>query len=202
MKTFLSLLTGLLLTITANSGAASMGPDELVRQTSDKVLTTLEKNKDVYKKDPDQIFVLVNDIILPHLDFKAMSQLALGKHWKDANKEQQDKFTAAFKTMLVRTYSKSLTAYTGQEVEYLPFTLPEDKKVVTVKTQVKQDTGPAIPIDYRLRIKNDTWKVFDIKIDGISLVTNYRNSFNAEIREVGINGLIERMNDKYKKTNT
>lgn len=202
MKKILSLLTVLLSLVSVNASAESLGPQELIKHTSDNVLHTLEKNKAVYEKDPDQIYTLVNEIILPHLDFQAMSKLALGKHWRKANKQQQEEFTEVFKTMLIRTYSKSLTEYTGQEVEYLPFRPQEGKKVVTVKTQIKQDSGPSIPIDYRLRFKDDIWKVFDIKIDGISLVTNYRNSFAADIREVGISGLIDRMNDKYKKKAT
>ncbi|MDH5472647.1 MAG: ABC transporter substrate-binding protein [Gammaproteobacteria bacterium] len=202
MKKIITLIAVLLLQFTASVSAASIGPEELIKQTSAKVLDTLEKNKVLYDQEPDKIYQLVDDIILPHLDFKAMSQLALGKHWRDASEEQKDAFTEVFKTMLIRTYSKSLTEYTGQTVEYLPFRAQDDDKVVTVKTQIKQDSGPAIPIDYRLRLKDDIWKVFDIKIDGISLVTNYRNSFAADIREVGINGLIQRMNDKYKKTST
>ena len=202
MKKIITLIAVLLLQFTASVSAASIGPEELIKQTSAKVLDTLEKNKVLYDQEPDKIYQLVDDIILPHLDFKAMSQLALGKHWRDASEEQKDAFTEVFKTMLIRTYSKSLTEYTGQTVEYLPFRAQDDDKVVTVKTQIKQDSGPSIPIDYRLRLKDDIWKVFDIKIDGISLVTNYRNSFAADIREVGINGLIQRMNDKYKKTST
>ena len=202
MKKIISSLMVLLWSFSVNISAASIGPQELIQQTSDKVMQTLEKNKEVYKKDPDQIYVLVDEIILPHLDFKAMSKLALGKHWRSANEEQQEKFTEAFKTMLIRTYSKSLTEYTGQQIEYLPFRGEDSKTIVTVRTEIKQDSGPSIPIDYRLRLKDDIWKVFDIKIDGISLVTNYRNSFAADIREVGINGLIERMNDKYKKASS
>ena len=201
MKKIISLVMFLLM-LAVNANAESLGPQELIKQTSDNVLNTLEKNKAVYEKDPDQIYTLVNEIILPHLDFKAMSQLALGKHWRQANDEQKEAFTKVFKTMLIRTYSKSLTEYTGQQIEYLPFRAEDSDKIVSVRTQIKQDSGPSIPIDYRLRIKNDIWKVFDIKIDGISLVTNYRNSFAADIREVGINGLIQRMNDKYKKTTT
>ena len=202
MKKIISLVTALLLLLSVNANAESLAPQQLIKNTSDNVLDILEKNKAVYEKDPDQIYVLVNEVILPHLDFKAMSKLALGKHWRKANKEQREAFIAVFKTMLIRTYSKSLTEYTGQEVEYLPFRPQEGKKVVTVKTRINQDSGPSIPIDYRLRIKDDIWKVFDIKIDGISLVTNYRNSFAADIREVGISGLIERMNNKYRKKAT
>jgi phospholipid transport system substrate-binding protein len=185
----------------ANAEAESLGPEELIKQTSEKVLHTLEENKALYEKNPDQIYVLVNDIILPHLDFLAMSKLALGKNWRSANEQQQERFVAAFKNMLVRTYSKSLTEYTGQKIEFLPYQPPEKGKItVEVKTQVLQDNGPAIPIDYRLRIKDDIWKVYDIKIDGISLVTNYRNSFNSDIRKVGMDGLIDKLQEKNKSS--
>jgi phospholipid transport system substrate-binding protein len=177
--------------------AAAVPPDELVKSTSDKVLNILDKNKELYKKQPDKIYELVNEVILPHLDFVAMSKLALGKNWNDANAEQQGRFVEAFKTMLIRTYSKSLTEYAGQKIEYLPYRAPEAGKITTeVNTRINQANGPAIPIDYRLRFKDDAWKVFDISIDGISLVTNYRNSFASDIRKVGMDGLIEKLNTK------
>jgi len=176
------------------SVAANIGPDQLIKDTSEKVLSALEKNKEKYKEKPDEIYSLVNEIILPHLDFRAMSKLSLGKNWRKANKDQQSRFTEAFKTMLVRTYSKSLTEYAGEQIKYLPYQPPaEGKRTVKVKTVINQSSGSAIPIDYSLRIKNDIWKVYDIKIDGISLVTNYRNSFASDINRVGIEGLIEKL---------
>ncbi len=193
----------LLLPVTTWAQATIEGPDQLIKMTSEKVLKILKDNKAKYEKDPDQIYVLVNDIILPHLDFRAMSKLALGKNWRDANKEQQERFTEAFKTMLVRTYSKSLTEYTDQEIEFLPYRPPEEgKNTVMVKTQVKQSNGPSIPIDYRLRYLENEWKVYDIAIDGISLVTNYRNSFASDIRKVGMDGLIDKLVEKYAKTSS
>ncbi|MDH5483867.1 MAG: ABC transporter substrate-binding protein [Gammaproteobacteria bacterium] len=183
--------------------AGASGPDDLIKQTSDKVLKTLKDNKAAFDKDPELIYTMVNEIILPHLDFRAMSKLALGKNWRTANAQQQERFVDAFRTMLVRTYSKSLTTYTDQKIEFLPYAPPEEGKItVTVKTQVIQDNGPAIPIDYRLRIKDNEWKVYDIQIDGISLVTNYRNSFASDIRKVGMDGLIEKLDDKNRKTSS
>jgi len=176
------------------SFAANAGPAELIKQTSEKVLSALDENKEKYKEQPEEIFKLVNDIILPHLDFRAMSKLALGKNWRKANHEQQHRFVNAFKTMLIRTYSKSLTEYAGQEIKFLPYHPPAaGKRTTKVKTVIDQGAGPDIPITYSLRIKNDIWKVYDIKIDGISLVTNYRNSFASDIRKVGIDGLIEQL---------
>ncbi len=202
MSRTLQLVAFCLISVFMSAGvAANIGPDQLIKQTSEKVLNTLESNKEIYKNNPDQIYTLVNEIILPHLDFRAMSQLALGKkNWRSADKDQRVRFVEAFKDMLIRTYSKSLTEYTGQKIEYLPYTPPpEGKRTVVVKTQINQDTGPSIPIDYRLRVKNEIWKVYDIKIDGISLVTNYRNSFASDIRKVGMDGLIEKLIEKNKK---
>lgn len=178
--------------------AEALTPDQLIKQTSDEVLQALKKNKAVYDEQPEKIFELVNDIILPHMDFRAMSKLALGKHWKKANQTQQNAFVDAFKTLLVRTYGRSLAEYTDQVIVYLPYQPPaQGKRTVIVKTQINQDSGPPIPIDYRLRIKDEIWKVFDIKIDGISLVTNYRNSFDSDIRKIGMDGLIDKLQNKY-----
>ncbi|MFW2371534.1 MAG: MlaC/ttg2D family ABC transporter substrate-binding protein [Gammaproteobacteria bacterium] len=197
-KVYNKILLMLLLSVFSVTQAEALTPQQLIKQTSDQVLNTLKNNKSVYDKDPEKVFELVNDIILPHMDFRAMSKLALGQHWRDANEIQQEAFVDAFKILLVRTYGRSLSEYTNQVIEYLPYQPPaEGKRTVLVQTQIKQDTGPAIPIDYRLRIKDDIWKVFDIKIDGISLVTNYRNSFASDIRKVGMDGLIDKLKSKY-----
>lgn len=178
----------------ATSFAANMQPDELIKSTSEKVLSALAQNKEKYAQQPEQLQALVNDIILPHMDFRAMSKLALGKNWRSANAAQQERFVEAFKSMLIRTYSKSLTEYAGQEIKFLPYRGQEEgKSTVTVKTAINQSNGPEIPIDYSLRIKDDIWKVYDIKIDGISLVTNYRSSFSADINRVGMDGLIDKL---------
>lgn len=191
-KILTSLCTALLLF--SLPAQAEMQPDELIKSTSEKVLSTLEQNREKYKDQPDEINQLVNDIILPHLDFRAMSKLALGKNWRSATEDQQGRFVDAFKNMLIRTYSKSLTEYAGQEIVFLPYRPPaEGKRTVTVQTQIKQNNGPVIPIDYSLRIKDDIWKVYDIKIDGISLVTNYRNTFAADINQLGMEGLIKKL---------
>lgn len=194
MKKLLTSLCTALLLFSLPAQAAEMQPDELIKSTSEKVLSTLEQNREKYKEQPDEINQLVNDIILPHLDFRAMSKLALGKNWRSATEDQQNRFVDAFKNMLIRTYSKSLTEYAGQEIVFLPYRPPaEGKRTVTVQTQIKQDSGPVIPIDYSLRIKDDIWKVYDIKIDGISLVTNYRNTFATDINQLGMEGLIKKL---------
>lgn len=194
MKKLLTLPGIALLLFSLQAPAAEMQPDELIKSTSEKVLSTLEANREKFKEQPEEVSQLVKDIILPHLDFRAMSKLALGKNWRSATEDQQNRFVDAFKTMLIRTYSRSLTEYAGQEVIFLPYRPPaEGRRTVTVQTQIKQDSGPLIPIDYSLRIKDDIWKVYDIKIEGISLVTNYRNTFAADINQLGIEGLIKKL---------
>jgi len=194
-KVVLILLSFLSLSVYAAAGSASSSqPDELIKSTSEKVLNALEQNKEKYDQKPEELHALVKNIILPHLDFRAMSKLALGKNWRKANDTQQERFVDAFKSMLIRTYSTSLTEYAGQEIKFLPYRPPaEGKRTVKVKTVISQINGPSIPIDYSLRIKDDIWKVYDIKIDGISLVTNYRNSFASDINRVGIDGLIDKL---------
>lgn len=182
----------------STANAVNMGADVLIKQTSEKVLSTLSKNKKEYDADPSKVDQLIKDIILPLLDFKTMSKKALGKkNWGDASDDQQARFVEAFKSMLIRTYSKSLTEYADQKIEFLPYKPPASgKKTTLVKTQVKPTNGPAIPIDYRLRIKGNDWLVYDIKIDGISLVTNYRSSFTSDVQKVGMDGLIDKLNKK------
>ena len=197
MKKRQALLTLLLLAALSMVQANALQPDELIKQTSEKVLKILQDNKAEYEKNPEKVSHLVDTIIIPLVDFRAMSKLALGKNWRSANEDQQLRFTEAFKIMLIRTYSKSLIEYTDQKIEFLPYDGPEEgKRTTEVKTQVMQANGPAIPIDYRLREKDGEWKVYDIKIDGISLVTNYRNSFAADIRKVGMDGLIDKLLNK------
>jgi len=173
--------------------------DTLIKNTSEQVLKALDDQKELLKKDPNHVYKLVDEIILPHLDFAKMAKLALGKNWKKANAKQQKEFTKVFRQLLVRTYSKSLSEYTGQKIVYLPFRMKDGAKRATVKTEISQDSGFPIPIDYTLFLKEDAWKVYDIKIDGLSLVTNYRGTFAKEIRAKGISGLIKRLEDKNKQ---
>lgn len=203
-KSIQSLLFILLFISTPIANAVNIGADALIKQTSEKVLSALDKDKKEYADDPAKVDQLIKDIVLPLLDFKTMSKRALGKKsWTQASDDQKSRFVEAFKGMLVRTYSKSLTEYAGQEIEFLPYKPPASgKKTTLVKTQIKPSNGPAIPIDYRLRIKNDHWLVYDIKIDGISLVTNYRSSFMSDLRKVGIDGLIDKLNKKKDKSSS
>jgi len=199
LKKYIPIL-GLLLAFTSSLSLAEKIPaDALIKNTAEQVLKALEEQQEQLKKDPNHVYKLVDEIILPHLDFEKMAKLALGKNWRKANKSQQKEFTQAFRQLLVRTYSKSLNEYTGQKVIYLPFRMKAGETKVTVKTEIDQKSGFPIPIDYSLFIKGDAWKVYDIKIDGLSLVTNYRGSFAKEVRANGMAALIKKLQDKNKQ---
>ena len=177
---------------------AAMPPQELVKETSQRMIKALQQEKTDLKKNPARVTQLVNEIVLPHFDFQRMSKLALGRYWRRADESQQKEFTDQFRTLLVRTYRSALTEYRDQTITFLPFTDNPDSGDVTVKTEVEQPAGSSIPIDYRLHLADGEWKVYDVIIDGISLVINYRSSFSSEIRQSGIAGLIDKLRKRNK----
>lgn len=172
--------------------AAQAMPDQLVRDTTDKIIALLKENRAIYKKDQNKLFAMVHETVLPHFDFRAMSRMVLARNWRSANEDQRGRFTTAFRDLLVRTYATALLKYTDEKIIFLPYRAkPEDRKVI-VKTEIKPSGGgPNIPMDYRFYRKNTEWKVFDVSIDGVSLVTNYRNIYNEKIKKQGLDALIE-----------
>ncbi len=164
----------------------------LVRDTTDQVLAVLKERKAEIEADPTNVFGLVDEYILPHFDFYKMSRRALGKHWRKASPEQRERFVEEFKTLLVRTYAIALARYTDETVEYLA---PRKRKgsAISVRTQILLANGPPIPINYEMYSKDDQWKVYDVAIDGVSLVVNYRSTFASQVRRNGVDGLIERL---------
>ena len=183
----------------------------LVRSTADAVLKKISENRDELKADPKLANALVSELILPHFDFTRMTRTAMGRYWKRANESQQSAIVDEFRTLLIRTYSVAVLNYSGQAIEYLPGKESVGKKstgkesngtssLVTVETIVTEaDGGPRIPINYRLTETEGAWKVYDVVIDGVSLVANYRTSFSGQIRRGGIDGLISQLkqiNDK------
>ncbi|MBE9564581.1 MAG: ABC transporter substrate-binding protein [Proteobacteria bacterium] len=174
-------------------------PVVLLEKTSKQVIKILQDDQELLKKDPSRVYAIIDEYILPHLDDVTMAKLAMGKNWKKASKQQKIAFVVEFRNLLVRTYSKSLIEFSDQEIKFFPVKIAADTKKTSVKAEVIQPGGPVIPMAYRVRIKNNAWKVYDIKIDGISLVTSYRGTFTQEIRKSGIDGLLEYLRDKNKK---
>ncbi len=183
---FLALSTGIVY------GTELSSAEEDVRNTTAQVMAALREEGDKIKGDSQRLYQLIDDLILPHFDFEKMSRAVLGRHWRKASPAQQQAFMEQFQGLLVRTYGQALIDYRDQEVEVL-HTNVETTEPVVVRSRIKQSGGPTIPISYRLYLQSDKWKVFDVTIDGVSLVTNYRASFNQEIRRNGLDGLIKRL---------
>ena len=176
---------------------------KLVIETSNKMLIKLEKEESVVKAEPERLFDLVQEDVLPHFDFDYMSSFVLGKHWRKAKPEQRERFKREFQRLLVRTYSNALLEAIGKKIDYLPLkSKKEDATEVTVRTEVEQKGGFPIPIDYRMHLKDGHWQVFDVVIDNLSLVSNYRTSFSKEINEGNIDKLIDNIANQNSKRTT
>ena len=163
---------------------------------TEEVLTIVRNDKDIQSGNARKAIALVDAKVLPHFNFTRMTQLAMGREWRNASAAQQQTLTAEFKTLLVRTYSKALTEYRNQTIEYKPFTAKAGETEVKVKTLVKQPSGKPIELDYSLEKQDSAWKVYDIEVAGVSLVTNYRDSFATEVRNNGVDGLIKALQTK------
>lgn len=175
-------------------------PQALVKKASDDMLKALKDNEAELQADPEKIYDLVEDILMPHFDFEKMSKLALGKNWRSADADQRKRFVEEFRLLLIRTYSTAMLEYTDEEIKMLPFRDDLSRKRVTVPMEVVQKGGPSIGMSLSLyQNKQDAWKVYDVKIDGISLVTNYRSSFANEIRSGGMDQLIKDLAERNKK---
>ncbi len=177
-------------------------PVILLERTSAQVIKILRDDHELLINEPGRIYKIIDDYILPHLDDVTMAKLALGKNWRKATKQQKLAFVDEFRNLLVRTYSKALIEYKDNEIKYFPVKLATDTYKTSVKAEIIQPGGPPIPMAYRMRLKNNAWKVYDIKIDGISLVTSYRGTFTQEIRKSGMEGLLKYLRDKNSKLNT
>ncbi len=182
--------------------AQDVAPDALVKSISDDVIRIIKQDKDIQSGNQKKINELVDAKVLPHFNFSRMTALAMGRNWPKANPEQQKSLTNEFRTLLVRTYSAALATYKNQVIEFKPLRAAAGDTDVTVKTQVKQPGTEPISIDYGMEKTPNGWKVYDVVVGGVSLVTNYRETFNAEIRDGGIDGLIKSLASKNRSLET
>lgn len=179
--------------------ATEQSPLDLVKSTTDQILTALRSDRDRLQKEPGRIYDLIERLVVPHFDIERMSRLALGKNWRQATLEQQRQFAQEFGTLLVRTYGTSLLQYTDQEVRYRPFRAEPTATDVTVESEIVESGGPPVRVQYSLELAQGEWKVYDVVIEGVSLVVNYRGSFTDQIRKSGMDGLIQQLAEKNKK---
>ena len=178
--------------------AQAPSPEVLVRNTTEEVLTIVRNDKDIQSGDHRKAIALVDAKVLPHFNFAHMTQLAMARDWRQATPEQQKTLTDEFRTLLVRTYSKALTEYKNQTIDYRPFKMQPADTDVKVRTDIKQPGGKPIQLDYYLEKQPQGWKVYDIEVGGISLITNYREFFASEARKGGIDGVIKSLQAKNK----
>ena len=175
---------------------AEEAPDALVKRVADEVLAVIKSDKDVAAGNQTRVVELAEQKVLPHFDFERMTRLAVGRNWSQASDAQKQALVKEFRTLLVRTYSSSLSAYRNQTIEVKPARVTPQDKDTMVKTSIIQQGGPPIPIDYSMEKADSGWKVYDVVIDGASLVTTYRGSFNDQVQRGGIDGLIKALQER------
>jgi len=198
MKWLFSLILGSLLSI-SSAFAQEDSPDTLIKKVTEEVLTIVRQDKDIQNGNTRKAIELVEVKVLPHFNFQRMTALAMGKEWNKANAEQKKRLSEEFKTLLVRTYSNALTSYRDQTIRYKPTKMPGGDADVVVKTEILQPGSKPIQLDYSLEKQPGGWKVYDVIVAGVSLVTNYRDTFTQEVRANGIDGLIQMLSTKNKQ---
>ena len=176
---------------------AAEAPDALVKRVSDELLQLVRTDKDLAAGNQRKVVEVAEQKVLPHFDFERMTRLAVGRNWQQASDAQKQALVKEFRTLLVRTYSASLSAYRNQTIEVKPLKMAAQDNDTTVRTAVIQQGGPPIPIDYSMeKTPEGNWKVYDVVIDGASLVTTYRGSFNDQIQRGGIDALVKTLQER------
>ncbi len=176
--------------------AQQPAPDELVKAISQEVIAVIKEDRDIQAGNAKKIAALVEAKILPHFDFAHTTRIAMGANWRRASPEQREQLTREFRTLLVRTYSRALANYRDQTIEFKPLRAQPGDVQVTVRSEVRQAATQAVSFDYEMEKTPSGWKVYDVKISGASLAATYRDSFAEEVRNRGIDGLIDLLSSK------
>jgi len=177
---------------------AQEAPDAMVKRVSQDMIATIKSDPLIQAGNEARIREVIEVKLIPHFDFMRMTSLAMGKNWRAATPEQQKRLADEFKTLLVRTYSGALTKYRDETIDYKPLRMNPADTDVTVRTVVMKAGGQPIQMDYTLTKATDGWQVFDVVIGGVSLVTNYRDEFNEQIKNGGVDGLVKTLSDRNK----
>ena len=199
MKSLFLWVFGVFLLVSGQAIADVDSPDALIKKVSDDVLTIVRQDKDIQSGNTKKAMDLVEAKVLPHFNFQHMTALAMGKDWRKASTEQKKRLSEEFKTLLVRTYSNALTGYRDQTIRYKPVKMQSGDEEVLVRTEIVQPGNKPIQLDYALEKLADGWKVFDVVVAGVSLVTNYRDTFSQEVRANGVDGLVQMLVAKNKQ---
>ncbi|HZV54544.1 MAG TPA: ABC transporter substrate-binding protein [Rhodocyclaceae bacterium] len=175
--------------------AEGNAPEALVKDVTDQVLAVLRQDKDIQSGNRQRAMSVIETKVAPHFDFTRMTGLATGRAWQQASPSQREALSTQFRTLLVRTYANALIAYRDQTVSFKP-SPPQKGDDVTVRSQINKPGGESIAIDYSLAKTQGDWKVYDVAIAGVSLVTNYRSTFATEVQKGGVDGLLKSLQEK------
>jgi len=175
---------------------AQDAPDATVKKVAEETLATVRSDPQVQAGNQARIREVVEAKLVPHFDFTRITALAMGRNWRTATPEQQKRLTEEFRSLLVRTYSGALSQYREEKVDYKPLRMNPGENEVVVRTAVLRSSGSPVPIDYSMEKTPEGWKCYDVVVGGVSLVTNYRDEFNAQIQKGGIDGLIKALADR------
>jgi phospholipid transport system substrate-binding protein len=170
-------------------------PQRLLKETADFLLATVAAQSADLREDPARLQALVRQHLLPHVDFARLSGLAVGRAWRDAMPEQRLRFITGFENLLVRTYATGLLGLEGWEIRYPPQRIPPEADDVVVRTEILRPGAPPVPVDYRMHRDGGRWRVYDLVIEGISFASTYRTAFEQEVRQAGLDGLIDRLGE-------
>jgi len=181
---------------TAATAGAQEAPDAMVKRVAQDVLATIRSDPAIQAGNEARIRDVLEAKLLPNFDFARMAALAMGKNWRGATPEQQKRITDEFRALLVRTYSSALNQHRNETIDYRPLRMNAGDTEVIVRTLVQRASGAPIQIDYGMEKKADTWKCYDVVVAGVSLVTNYRDEFNEQIKGGGVDGLIKTLADR------
>ena len=173
-----------------------LAPNELVQKITDEVLAAVKSDKELAAGDKQKAVKLAEEKVLPYVDFEHATRLAVGRAWRDASPEQRKRLVSEFRNMLVRTYSNAIGTYQGQTLKVLPSRGKADPEETIVRTQFVRPGGQPLPIDFSMRQTEEGWKVYDITVEGVSLVLTYRSEFDAIVKQQGIDGLIKALATK------
>lgn len=188
-----SLAAALLLIATSAAIADVAGPEQVIQGAADNLSAQLKGKREIYQANRKELYALVDSVLLPNFDTNYAGRLVLGKHWRTSSEAQRNRFIDVFYNFLLRSYSKAILEFDQDKVRiFPPREAPKDGRTV-VRTEMKLDDGTIVPVDYSMRLKDDGWKAYDVRIEGISYVQNYRNQFNAEIAANGIDAVIARL---------
>jgi phospholipid transport system substrate-binding protein len=198
MKFFLRISALCISGFVATAAAQGLGPDQLVQKVTEEVMTAIKSDKQLAAGDKQKAMKLAEEKVLPYIDFEEATRLAVGRAWPQATPEQRKKLVSEFRNMLVRTYSNAIEAYQGQTLKVMPSRggKQDTKDEATVRTQFTRAGGKPLPIEFQMRKVGDNWKVYDIAVEGISLVLTYRSEFDSVVKQDGIDGLIKRLTEK------